>query len=193
MRSSVAANEAALVAAGPCQGFRKLKTIQEVLNDVGAVVSVSSEDDLKERQQYLRTAANHWEELLASCKTALSELKRVSQKKTQQPKPKAKRSAGNKAAGRSLGQGDDGAYAILEMPDELPSVLEPGGNMTPRTPVLGQGMKLGEALTAAITQFADDFKKSDLRVMSGRAAQPLPKDLQEIARPVSVQLTLRCS
>ena len=116
-KSSAAAMEAALIAAGPCNGFKSLHTLSDVKSEGEDMPNLANKADLEEWTTWLTECKNHWEELLASCKASLAELKRnVKASLPAAGKAKAKASAAKKkgkGAGKNKGQED--IYVALSM------------------------------------------------------------------------------
>ena len=188
-KSSAAAMEAALIAAGPCNGFKSLRTLSDVKSEGEDMPNLANKADLEEWTTWLTECKNHWEELLASCKASLAELKRnVKASLPAAGKAKAKASAAKKkgkGAGKNKGQEDIYVALSMEAFSDVPkcdasvemAVAQLGA------PVFGDGLDLPMP-EKVLGDFQSQFQASDTRVMTGRALQALPDELEVTCRTV---------
>ena len=203
-KSSVVLTEAALVAAGPCNGFESLRTLQSVEKDAEMLTALADRSEQESWNSWLKECTDHWEELLASCRVALTELKRNSKVKAN-PKSKANASP-KKAKGKGAGKGktQDDVYAIFKCADRqdhggcqyLRKLVETEEFTSDRlgTPLLGDvDSTIMENLeyNAALQNFMEEFRKSDTRFLSGRALLPLAEVAENLSlRTVPVNFVM---
>ncbi|CAE7277427.1 unnamed protein product [Symbiodinium sp. CCMP2592] len=76
VRSSGSANEKALLAAGPCSNFKELVTLSG-FDGMKLLADARTEADIVLALKQVKAFSQHWDELIASCKTATGELKRA--------------------------------------------------------------------------------------------------------------------
>lgn len=63
--------------AGPCHNFQSLMTVQEANGFKAEFQSVTSSQSLDTTWKRAKAVFNHWDELLAACRTAVAELKKA--------------------------------------------------------------------------------------------------------------------
>lgn len=187
--------------AGPCHNFESLFTygqVQEMGNDLQVA---NSQEELKLGWEKIKAAANHWEELMAACKTAMSDLIKACNAGS---KGKKSGGAGKKAkAAPKSGAGKKAAsmYRIFDLKGGQMIVRYDGPNV-PETHDMNfpfimdkkgvpellrnlvEGTQSGEnqALLKEIAEFKALFAKSDLRYTAGKAQSPFSADVGKLVQ-----------
>ena len=179
-------------------------TISERQLETTAICTLQDKKDLQVREDKLSKCASQWEELLGSCKSALTELKKVSnQKSAAGPSgpAKAKGKAKAKAKGKSKAKKTAEPYAMFSTDAEFtqcPSSAADEGGSSGDTFVFGTPFKgvidrssefLSDAARKALEDFGKEFHASDIRVMTGRG-QKDAGSLKSELRPGSSVLQL---
>eukprot|EP00439_Symbiodinium_sp_Y106_P047100 s97_g6.t1 len=115
VRSSGSANEKALLAAGPCSNFQELVTLA-AFDEMKILADARKEDDIALAMKKVKCFSQHWDELVASCKTATSELKRAtaSASRDQSARTQAMTKAKGKAKARAAKEGSH-AFQIFDI------------------------------------------------------------------------------
>ncbi|CAE7688765.1 unnamed protein product, partial [Symbiodinium sp. KB8] len=115
VRSSGSANEKALLAAGPCSNFQDLVTLA-AFDEMKILADVRKEDDIALAMKKFQRFSQHWDELVASCKTATSELKRAtaSANRDQNARTQAMAKAKGKAKAKAAKEGNH-AFQLFDI------------------------------------------------------------------------------
>ena len=94
-------------AAGPCNNFESLHQILHAVELKAMFDSASTQATLDSTWKSIKAVFNHWDELLQSCRTAVTELMKAVEGKIsgKKPKARAKRQAQTKGQSSSHVQG----------------------------------------------------------------------------------------
>ena len=179
--------------AGPCHNFESLYTLTQAENCSEAIQEISTEDDLKKFWGKIKAITSHWDELMAACKTAQTELKKAAEVKGAAAAKKAasKAKAKGKAAAKSkvkpmyrifdlqggvqievhntLPTAYDMQKPLILKKDALPAVLKAMADHNVETDTASDVVK-------DIRKFRELFSKSDLRFTAGKAQSPFSSE-----------------
>ena len=118
VRSSGSANEGFLVTAGPCCNYTELVALQQ-FNEMKHLANIQTAEDIDACMKKVKSIVQHWDELIASCKTATAELKRATTSATrnQEGRKEALSNARGKAKASAAKRKkeDASAFQILDM------------------------------------------------------------------------------
>ncbi len=178
--------------AGPCNNFQSLITVQEANGFKAEFQGVSSLQSLETTWKRAKAVFNHWDELLAACRTAVAELKKAVDgmsgdggraKAKAKGKAKAKAKAKNnkmyqifETSGAEQIQAYD-TYPIPESHDmSKPFILTALPDMFRKLlagEVDGDGNETVRAVKKELDGFEEVFRKSDLRFTAGKGQRRL--------------------
>eukprot|EP00438_Fugacium_kawagutii_P017544 Skav228532 [mRNA] locus=scaffold1887:1225:3868:+ [translate_table: standard] len=177
-----AAQDLALASAGPCHNFEKLYTFGQSKNLGDLLQACNSQADLDGAWKQIKSIGGHWEELMAACKTATTDLQKAvgnkGKKPGGQPKGKAKAKAkSSKAAPMyqifDIDLGTDIASFNDKLPDDhdmsrpfilrraaVPALLKDVHDRT-------EGNETTKLINE-LKEFNEIFNKSDIRFTAGK-------------------------
>ena len=166
-------------------------TVSALKQSFLSITTLQDEKDLKTRVDAMNKCNSQWEELLGSCKSAFTELKKVSNQKSTSAsakgKSKAKAKAKNKAktSAEAYGMFDTDAEFKMCPSSEADDETSQADKLLLGTPFKGVLDKasdfISDAACKALDKFAKEFASSDIRVMTGKAQQetgPLKNELR---------------
>ena len=182
-----------LRAAGPCNNFESLHQILHAVELKAMFDSASTQATLDSTWKSIKAVFNHWDELLQSCRTAVTELKKAVEGKIsgKKPKARAKSKPKPKAKAAPMFKAFDATYdadnAIPTFDHAAPGdhnmsfpfiVNNPCGGLLTR---IYKGYKEdAEAgpIVKDVQEFQVKFGTSDLRFTAGKAQRSMPEELQ---------------
>ena len=183
--------------AGPCHNFESLYTIIQAENCQDSIQEISNEEELKKFWGKIKAIGSHWDELMAACKTAQTELKKAAEVKgasarkgAAKAKAKGKASAKGKAKPMYRIFDIQGGVQIKEF-NTLPTAYDMQKPLVLKKDALPELLKAmvdgvegnGAADVVKDTrQFMELFGKSDLRFTAGKAQSPFSSESRGVLR-----------
>ncbi|CAJ1432752.1 unnamed protein product [Effrenium voratum] len=209
VNSHGSASEVAVgVLGSPCNNHESLHTMAQFKDMNSLFAKVATADELASNWKRVKTVTCHWDELLASCRVSLQELKKAD--KSGAPKAAPKKRGGGKK------QKDVAApYQVFEIADSMGSSCEtiPTGEELPEghpanrpfvftgpsslSEVTGpsrEGMSEEQKHAAdCLREFKISFGKSDLRTVAGKAQLPCGQQCEQYVRCELFKLVAKSS
>lgn len=178
---------------GPCHNFESLYTVSQAEALSEEFQNVDTQDTLDSCWKKIKIVFNHWDELVASCKTATNELRKASAARSSTssgkkpkagvkgkaaPKPKAKPvSLYQLVAAFPDGCQQIAKYDSKELPAshdmQKPCVLKMLDTVLAHVYKKDKSLEPSKLILEEIDEFSQKFAASDLRFTAGKAQRPL--------------------